>query len=640
MRTLILLFSALFTILQSAKAQSVKGPEQDALIEKLKVLSSSMDYGMEEVLHEFSFKQDDNMLIAKEIITESVINLKPTKMHYVTRLLFFDDQSEVDGLRASPVKGSGKLYLYEDKKQIEQGGIFYSDASVFEYGYSLSKENMQGKYSVVRNYLDSKYLTRVLFHDNCAIAKKVLQFEIPDWANIELKEFNFEGWDVEHKTEKKDFSTVHTYTLKDLAPISNENNAANVAMEYPHILVLCKSFKDSDTSKEIALFKEVADLYSWYHGLASSVENNRTKIKAKAEELVQGLDSEEEKIEKIFYWVQDNIRYIAFENGIMGFKPEAADSVLQNLYGDCKGMANLTKEMLNALGFDARLTWIGTRGLPYDYTIPSLAIDNHMICTLNHKGKRYFLDATEKGISIDNYAHRIQGRPVMIEDGENYILDVVPEFGSENNVISKNFQFSIDGDQLKGKGNLIYTGEEKKDILNSYNSLKTEKKEGAELSFFRSINQNFVVDKYSFEGFDKRDGDVEVNFDLSWEHQVTFLGDELYLSLDPDRDFNSYTIKKERSRSVVFGNKFLVNSKTSLSLPATHTLTYKPEDFVYDHPAFSVSFKSELQGNNLVETKVINIKDGEINKANFEQWNEMIKGLTERYNQTYVLSKK
>ena len=65
----------------------------------------------------------------------------------------------------------------------------------------------------------------------------------------------------------------------------------------------------------------------------------------------------------MFYWVQDNIRYIAFENGIMGFKPDAAQNVLNKKYGDCKGKANLLKEMLKLAGYDARLTWIGTSDL-------------------------------------------------------------------------------------------------------------------------------------------------------------------------------------------------------------------------------------------------------------------------------------
>ena len=58
---------------------------------------------------------------------------------------------------------------------------------------------------------------------------------------------------------------------------------------------------------------------------------------------------------------------------------------------------------------DARLTWIGTRSIPYDYTIPSLAVDNHMICTVFLGEEKYFLDATEEYVGFGDYAYRIQG---------------------------------------------------------------------------------------------------------------------------------------------------------------------------------------------------------------------------------------
>ncbi|MEI9945444.1 MAG: transglutaminase-like domain-containing protein [Chitinophagaceae bacterium] len=93
---------------------------------------------------------------------------------------------------------------------------------------------------------------------------------------------------------------------------------------------------------------------------------------------------------RFFNWVQHNIRYIAFEDGIAGFKPAKANDVLNKKYGDCKGMANLTRGLLQALGFDARLCWIGTNYIAYDYSTPSMAVDNHMICALIYNGKKIF----------------------------------------------------------------------------------------------------------------------------------------------------------------------------------------------------------------------------------------------------------
>ena len=119
--------------------------------------------------------------------------------------------------------------------------------------------------------------------------------------------------------------------------------------------------------------------------------------------------------------MQDNIRYIAFEDGLAGFIPATAQEVFKSKYGDCKGMANLMTEMLKLAGLEAYMTWIGTRHIPYDYTLPSLAVDNHCISTVIIGGKEYFLDGTEKYIPFGDYAWRIQGKEVLIGKGINMI---------------------------------------------------------------------------------------------------------------------------------------------------------------------------------------------------------------------------
>jgi hypothetical protein len=44
--------------------------------------------------------------------------------------------------------------------------------------------------------------------------------------------------------------------------------------------------------------------------------------------------------------------------------------VLQKKYGDCKGMGNLTAEMLKAIGLNGRICWLGTNHIAYDYSTP------------------------------------------------------------------------------------------------------------------------------------------------------------------------------------------------------------------------------------------------------------------------------
>src|SRR5204863_1728200 len=217
---------------------------------------------------------------------------------------------------------------------------------------------------------------------------------------------------------------VIMYNIKNLPALKDEPASPGGSFIYPHLLVMCKE-ADLNGSKFI-FFNTLADQYKWYRQLVHDINDDKSTLEQKAKELTEGLSGDKEKIKVVFNWVQHNIRYIAFEDGIAGFRPAKASAVLTKEYGDCKGMANLTSGLLQSLGYDARLCWIGTNHIAYDYSTPSMAVDNHMICALFFQGKKYFLDATETNIGFDEYAERIQGRQVLIENGDSYILERVP----------------------------------------------------------------------------------------------------------------------------------------------------------------------------------------------------------------------
>ena len=137
-------------------------------------------------------------------------------------------------------------------------------------------------------------------------------------------------------------------------------------------------------------------MYRWSNGLAQ-VDCNIPELDSLLAEITEGCRTDMEKIRNTYAWVQQNIRYIAFEAGILGHKPDTPAEVLRKRYGDCKGMAILLRTLLKAQGFDARLTDIGTVDIPYRMSeIATLASVNHMICSLIYQGKTYYLDAIQR----------------------------------------------------------------------------------------------------------------------------------------------------------------------------------------------------------------------------------------------------
>lgn len=124
---------------------------------------------------------------------------------------------------------------------------------------------------------------------------------IPKWLNVDLKEMNFDGFNIE-RTEKIDEKTgarVISFITTTLDAQFNEKRATGPSYIYPHILILAKSFKYNNETH--TLFNETKDLYSWYKSLVDSMDDDSSFLKEKVTELTAKAKSDEEKIKNIYY---------------------------------------------------------------------------------------------------------------------------------------------------------------------------------------------------------------------------------------------------------------------------------------------------------------------------------------------------
>jgi hypothetical protein len=521
---------------------------------------------------------------------------------------------------------------------VEQDDIFYSDSRAVDYAYKFDQMTEINHY-YTEKIRDARYCTLVFFSAHYPKAEQEVVFEIPDWLDMDFKEYNFEGAKITKRiTPNPKGGKRVVFTAKEIAGYKEEKKAPNAKKIFPHLMLLFKSFKKDGKKEQI--FENVGDLYTWYNGICKNTGNNSTSLKPLVDKLIANKKTDLEKIESIFYWVQDNIRYIAFENGIMGFRPDACQNVYKNLYGDCKGMANLLKQMLVLSNFDARLTWIGTNDIPYDYSTPCLAVDNHMICTVILNGKKYFLDGTEDYIALDDYATRIQGRQVLIEDGKNHILDKVPSFKNDRNRVIQNIELTLNKDILNGNINAEYRGETKTRILYTYNHIANDKKVEALKGFIGSGNQNMAVKSVETSSTDDRKSAFKVKSAFDLTHVVSSSGNEMYFALDLDKDFSDYNIDSTRVYDWEFNHPFDDETITSLPIPAGFKLDYVPTTVVANTPFFKAEMKYEQKDSKLIYTKKFSISDVILKKKDFAEWNKIMKQIRAFYKDQVVLVKK
>lgn len=146
---------------------------------------------------------------------------------------------------------------------------------------------------------------------------------------------------------------------------------------------------------EASIFKDFDEVFALLRELQEARLRLTPEIQAKVDEITAGTATVDEKIAKIYYWVQDNTRYISIKGSLgAGFSGHTAQETFENRYGDCTDKAILFSTMLKAVGVDSYPVIVYTNDAGTGITeIPTLS-GNHCITEVCLPGSDFYLDST------------------------------------------------------------------------------------------------------------------------------------------------------------------------------------------------------------------------------------------------------
>lgn len=598
----------------------------------------------------FSQSEDDNIIISKAIETYSfqkekeriVVKEKKETFYECTKrgtnlpiVEFYNNETTIDKISAKKKSTEPQYTLYTTND------MFYSDMRVCYFKLYFERQGTTGEVKFEKTHKDPRYFTSIYFTDDLFIKEKTVSVIVPEWMNVEVIEHNFGKNVTKDITEdQKGTNRVYTYTITNEAARKSESRMQGGSYVFPHIQIVSKS--GTINGNKVSFFESLDDQYNWYHNIVREVKNDQSIIASRAKEIVADCNTDEEKVKALFAWVQDNIRYLAFSDGMAGFKPDNAQEVLRKRYGDCKGMANLLKTFLQVEGFDARLAWLGTNHIAYDYTIPSLSVDNHMICALNFNGKFYYLDPTVKYMPLGEYPQTIQGRQTLVEDKDNskYLLNRIPTFSPQLNTDSLFCEYSIVDNKLIGKAKQVYKGEAKQTIMSLMDATPKNKIEEALKTFLERGGSQDEATNIKIEGATSQSPEISMAYDISNEAGIQALENEYYINLDLSKEFiNSDINIEKRVNNIKFEYRIYLTQNIVLNIPAGYKVTYIPENLEIKNDGYSFSIGYKKEGNTIVYKKQLVLLNDLLLKSDFASWNEDISKLRKTYMEQIVLTK-
>ncbi len=573
----------------------------------------------------------------------TVLNAKGNNS--VDAYVSYDDGIKIKKLEAVVYDGLGreiKRFKKSDFKDVAAVSNFslYEDSRVKYLDYTP----VQYPYTLEFMYESSTENTawipfwRPLEDYNVSTENSTFEVAYAPSVGIRKKEINFSG----HTIKEVSSDGMIKYVAEDLSAIGREDLSPTFYAFAPRLMVTAEHFNYEGHSGTIG---DWTSLGKW---MDESLLRGRDVLpigtKQIALNLVSGVDDPVEKAKIIYKYVQENTRYISVQVGIGGIRPISATQVDQVKYGDCKGLTNYTKALLEVVGVPSHYTEVHaspTDRLDIDKEFPSLLGQaNHVILNIPIEGKDpIWLECTSQTMPFGFLGDFTDDRDVLVITPEGGQIQHTPIYGPHQNTqhISGNCKI-LEDRSVQVEMEMVSKGIQYDD---RYFIEKEERRE--QLKYIKermSHVNNMEVEKMDFEN--DRDSirfRQVVNFKA--DGYVSASGQQLIFAPNVlNRNRNVPDNYRDRKLPFEIKRGFEDTDGYTIELPTSHSIKFIPENLHLESKYGAYSMKVEKVNDHLLAYhRTFTIYGGGYPKEEYGAYRDFIKEVAKYDNAKIILTK-
>lgn len=515
---------------------SIKGNAQDSDYSTLSISKELIKNAREVVRLDYMKFVIENPKSATLHVKYAVTVLNSTSKAHI-QSVGYDKHSKVTNLSAKVYDAFGKEVRkikskdFKDQSSISSFSIYEDDrVKVIElhhssYPYTIEfeyKKTFKGLLSYPSSYLQS-------------YGKSVENFEyIVETPNDLAIRFQAENIDIEPEIKKGEKKTVYSWKANNLEAIEYEPYAPYHEKIRPVVKVAPTKFQFDKYEGDMSTWNSFGQfMYDLNKGRDEVTPEMAQQIK----EMTANAENDQEKIEILYQYLQDNMRYVSVQLGIGGWQTFDARYVEKNKYGDCKALSNFMKSILKEAGIQSYQTLIYSNNdnkieMDEGFAFPGFA--NHVI--LNVPSENMWLECTSTNYPPNYIGSGNQDRPVLMlaEDGGKILRTPAPSI--EENKRTSTVNFKIDG-----KGAAViqkqtkYIGPQHDYFRYISNNLSTDDIEKRFLQ--NSALPAFTIDKLEIKNDEKKPVSI-VDFHLTVPRYSSKAGRRIFIPLNKLNPFD------------------------------------------------------------------------------------------------------
>ncbi|WP_299777192.1 DUF3857 domain-containing protein [uncultured Formosa sp.] len=359
---------------------------------------------------------------------------------------YYDETTKIKTLEATVYNAKGeKIKRYKEKDFLDVAAVD---------GISIYNDNRVKylKYAAIDYPYTIDYISEV--------EHKMTAF-IPSWSPLEghytgVKKSSYQIFNEtdiplavkEEHLEDYNIKKVgdYHYVAEDLLAIKPEALSPEFHAYAPRVKVAMQTF---DMKGIQGVNTSWNDFGKWmYNNLLVDTRTLPESVKTEIKALTKDASSDIEKAKIVYEYLQVKTRYISVQVGIGGWKPMLAEDVDRLSYGDCKGLSNYTKALLDVVGVPSYYAVIygGKNIRNFDREF-SATEGNHAVLTIPNGDNYIWLECTSQKTPFGYVANFTDDRDALVITPEGGKIIHTTVYETSENVLATSAEINLN---LKG----------------------------------------------------------------------------------------------------------------------------------------------------------------------------------------------
>lgn len=515
-------------------------------------------------------------------------------------------------------------------------GTFYSNNRVMYLSYTPTTYPYTIEFSYDQKDPNTVFIPDFTPYQDFNISLQKSSFKIINKSGINLRSKTYESPYGFASVKVADEDGGKVYTYENVPAIDHEDMAPNPQKILPKVSFSLDQFSLVGKKGNITTWKDFGLWY--YNNLLTPVSVSTPQIKSEIAALnLSG--STEEKVKKIYQYMQSKTRYVFVALGIGGWQPMLPDEVQKKGYGDCKGLTNYMKTLLDEAGIPSYYAIINSNSSPisFDADFPKMG-GNHAILVIPTEKGNIWLENTSQEMAYNHLGYSTTDRNVLAVKPTGIEIMQTPVYSSEQNKEKQILNIQLNADKtINGKGKFTYTGNQY-DFNLSYSGLDQTEKNNAVKNSFSTLS----FEKVEMSGFKNNRDIAAVDFDLDFKaiNYSKIVGSSFIFRAVPI--YLDATYHQDENRKLPFESRFSFEDEYEIvyKLPAGYFIEEMPENgnINSDFGTYKISF--EKKDDQLIVKRFLQMKKGLHPKEKYNDYIGFRKKIMNADNSKILISKK